>query len=75
MEEQVSWDQLGPKAIEALQKNKPREFDPAPEWLIEQRIYLRASSSTKYKNVMRVMNRLQDSLLIKVALVAKDPTP
>jgi biopolymer transport protein ExbD len=75
MEEQVSWDVLGTKAVEALQKTKPREFDPSPEWLIEQRIYLRASSSTKYKNVMRVMNRLQDSLLIKVALVAKDPTP
>jgi biopolymer transport protein ExbD len=75
MEEQVSFDEIGPKAIEALRRNKPREFTEDPLWLIEQRIYLRASSGTKYKNVMRVMNRLQDALLVKVALVAKDPTP
>jgi biopolymer transport protein ExbD len=75
MEKQVSWEELGEQAILSLERNKPREFSRDPLWLIEQRIYLRASGNTKYKNVMRVMNRLQDALLIKVALVAKDPTP
>ncbi|MGE3302356.1 MAG: ExbD/TolR family protein [Hyphomonadaceae bacterium] len=71
MEEEVTFGQIGPKTMEALRANNPDE-SRNDEFLQEQRIYLRASGDTKYRNVVLVMNRLQDSMLTKIALVAND---
>ncbi len=71
MEEEVPYDLIGPRAIAAIKKNNPRQVVDQ-EFLNDQRIYVRASGVTQYKNVTRVMNRLQDSSLTKIALVADD---
>src|SRR5688572_21631397 len=58
MNDLVPVEQLGEKTFEAVQVNTPQlsdEFD-----LLDQRIYIRADSETAYRNVVRVMNRLQD---------------
>jgi biopolymer transport protein ExbD len=70
MEEQVSWDDIGTATIAALKKNNPNSTMDQLEK--ERRIYVRASAATQYKNVTRVMNRLQDSRLTRIALVADD---
>lgn len=72
MEEFVGSDtEIGPKAIQAIKANNPgRVVDQ--DFLNDQRIYVRASGGTQYKNVVRVMNRLQDSQLTKIALVTDD---
>jgi biopolymer transport protein ExbD len=71
MEEEVPYERIGPAAIAAIKANNPRvTVDQA--FLDDQRIYVRASGVTQYKNVTRVMNRLQDSSLTKIALVADD---
>jgi biopolymer transport protein ExbD len=72
MEEQVNYEDIGPAAIAAIRKNNPREAANDPDFVKDQRIYVRASGVTQYKNVVRVMNRLQDSELTKIALVADD---
>jgi biopolymer transport protein ExbD len=74
MEEAVDSSAIGPRTMEALRFNNPRIADDL-EALREQRIYVRASGGTPYKNVMLVMNRLQDEGLTKIALVSNDPTP
>lgn len=71
MNDQVSFDELGPKTIEAVSINTPDAGGDLRE-IRDQRIYIRAESRTQYKNVMRVMNRLQDSGFTKIALVAQD---
>jgi len=71
MEEQVPFEEVGVKTMDALKANNPRMADDFEE-LIQQRVYLRASGATKYKNVMLVMNRLQDQAITKIALVADD---
>jgi biopolymer transport protein ExbD len=71
MEEEVDPSEIGAKTMEALRAANP-DHAKDDEWLQSQRIYLRASGETQYNNVVRVMNRLQDSLLIKIALVADD---
>jgi biopolymer transport protein ExbD len=38
----------------------------------EERIYIRADSSTQYREIMRIMNTLQDEGFFKLALVAQD---
>jgi len=72
MEDLVENDgEIGAKAIEAIKANNPgRVVDQ--DFLNDQRIYIRASGTTQYKNVVRVMNKLQDSQLTKIALVADD---
>ena len=71
MEEEVSYDDIGARTIEAIKTNNPRA-NVDQTFLNDQRIYVRASGVTQYKNVVRVMNRLQDSSLTKIALVADD---
>jgi biopolymer transport protein ExbD len=71
MEEQVSWDDIGTATVAALKKNNPSVAGDLEE-LEKRRIYVRASGATQYKNVTRVMNRLQDTRLTKIALVADD---
>ncbi|KAF0171968.1 MAG: biopolymer transporter ExbD [Hyphomonadaceae bacterium] len=70
-EEEVTFDEIGFKtreAIKAVDRTKADDND----WIEDQRIYVRASGSTQYKNVTRVMNRLQDARLTKIGLVADD---
>jgi biopolymer transport protein ExbD len=71
MEEEVPYDGIGPATIAAIKKNNPNAVVDQ-DFLNDQRIYVRASGVTQYKNVTRVMNRLQDSQLTKIALVASD---
>ena len=82
MEKQVNWDELGEKTVEALIENNRLNTEErskanfgSPEWVFTQRVYLRASGSTKYRNVTRAMASLIPSAVLKIALVAKDPTP
>ena len=75
MEDEVNMSDVGPSTRAALKKNNPNYSSNSEEdrtWQNEQRIYLRASGDTQYKNVVRVMNRLQDENLTKIALVAAD---
>jgi biopolymer transport protein ExbD len=71
MNDEVPMDTLGQEVFDAVNVNSPNlrgdEFE-----IRDQRIYIRADSSTQYKNVVRVMNRLQDRGFTKIALVAED---
>lgn len=70
-EDEVTFDDVGFKtwdAIKSVDKSKADDED----WIMDQRVYVRASGSTQYKNVTRVMNRLQDARLTKIGLVADD---
>ncbi|GIU66385.1 biopolymer transporter ExbD [Candidatus Phycosocius spiralis] len=62
---------LGKKAFEAVVKDNPK-FKGDIGKIIDQRIYVRADGKTPYRNVVFVMNRLQDEGFYKVALVGAD---
>jgi len=70
-EEEVGFDQIGFKTREAI-KSVDRTKANDDTWIEDQRVYVRASGNTQYKNVTRVMNRLQDARLTKIGLVADD---
>jgi biopolymer transport protein ExbD len=74
MEEEVDANALGTKALEAMKRANPRVADDMAE-LGKVDVFVRASSETQYRNVMLVMNKLQDQGLYKVALVTSDKTP
>jgi biopolymer transport protein ExbD len=71
MNDQVELADLGEKTFEAVNQNSPQlrgdEFE-----IREQRIYIRADANLEYRNVVRVMNRLQDKGFTKIGLVAED---
>lgn len=69
--EEVSLDDLGRKAQEEVVRNNPRRQMELAD-IIQERIYIRAQRETAYRNVVLVMNRLQDQGFFKVALVAED---
>jgi biopolymer transport protein ExbD len=70
-EDEVTFDDVGFRTREALKAiDKAKANDDA--WIEDQRVYVRASGATQYKNVTRVMNRLQDARLTKIGLVADD---
>jgi biopolymer transport protein ExbD len=71
MNDEVPVAQLGEKTYEAVRANSPLIADDEYE-LLDQRIYIRADSETAYRNVVRVMNRLQDKGFTKIGLVAED---
>ncbi|MEJ0060506.1 MAG: biopolymer transporter ExbD [Terricaulis sp.] len=71
MNDEVPVAQLGEKTYEAVRLNSPTIADDEYE-LLDQRIYIRADSETAYRNVVRVMNRLQDKGFTKIGLVAED---
>jgi biopolymer transport protein ExbD len=71
MEDAVGIEELGVKTLDALKVNNPKFADDLDR-LREERVYVRATAGTKYSNVMRVMNRLQDQGITKIALVADD---
>jgi biopolymer transport protein ExbD len=71
MNDEVSLADLGPKTIEAVKKNSPLIANDEYE-LKNQRIYIRADTDTAYRNVVRVMNQLQNVGFSKIGLVAED---
>jgi biopolymer transport protein ExbD len=71
MNDPTTMEQLGQSVYDAVNRNSPMLLGDEYE-ILDQRIYVRADASTRYKNVMRVMNRLQDRGFTKIALVAED---
>jgi biopolymer transport protein ExbD len=67
MNDQVTMDELGVRTMEAVKVNDPTADNPYDET-----IYIRADGVTEYRNVMLVMNRLQDSGFTKMGLMALD---
>lgn len=63
-------DNIGKAVLKEVPKNN-REAKVLEDILIE-RIYVRADAVTPYRNVVFVMNRLQDEGFFKVALVGED---
>ena len=70
MNDEVSFDTLGQKTLDAVHANTPTAV--TDEDAEDQRIYIRADSELQYRNVVRVMNRLQDKGFTKIGLVAED---
>ncbi|MGE0046303.1 MAG: biopolymer transporter ExbD [Hyphomonadaceae bacterium] len=71
MNDEVSWSNLGQATYDAVNTNTPTA-DGVREEILEQRVYIRADATTRYKNVMRVMNELNIQGFTKVALVTED---
>lgn len=67
---QVQQDQIGKELLVEVPKNAPQA--KTLEDVVSERIYIRADATTAYRNVVYVMNRIQDEGFYKVALVAED---
>jgi biopolymer transport protein ExbD len=70
MNDEVSWDSLGERTIEAVRTNSPQITDDFD--IKDQRIYIRADADLPYRNVVRTMNMLQNVGFTKIGLVAED---
>ncbi len=70
MNDAVQINELGQKTFEAVQKNDPRLADD--DEVRDQRIFIRADAGLPYRNVVLVMNRLQDRGFTKIGFVAED---
>jgi len=68
--DEVTEQTLGAKTYDEVQKNERRAITEADR--LQTRIYIRGQDSTQYRNIVLVMNRLQDRGFYKVALVAED---
>jgi biopolymer transport protein ExbD len=71
MNDEVEMGDLGERTYEAVRVNAPQIANDDFE-IRDQRIYIRADSELPYRNVVRVMNRLQDKGFTKIGLVAED---
>jgi biopolymer transport protein ExbD len=71
MNDEVALADVGQATYEAVQDNTPLIRDDDFE-VKDQRIYIRADSNTAYRNVVRVMNQLQNRGFTKIGLVAED---
>jgi len=71
MNDEVNIADLGERTYEAVQLNTPTIVGDDFE-IRDQRIYIRADGTLAYRNVVRVMNRLQDKGFTKIGLVAED---
>ena len=71
MNDEVPIEQLGDRTYEAVKTNTPLIANDDFE-IKDQRIYIRADGETAYRNVVRVMNRLQDKGFTKIGFVAVD---
>ena len=71
MNDEVNINDLGEKTYESVKTNTPQIANDENE-VRDQRIYIRADANTPYRNVVRVMNRLQDKGFSKIGLVAED---
>ena len=70
MNDEVPLGDLGQRTLESVRVNSPTVTnDDAAK---DQRIYIRADSDTAYRNVVRIMNHLQNSGFTKIGLVAED---
>jgi biopolymer transport protein ExbD len=75
MNDQVAWNEIGTKTLEEWEKNTTGvDFEEClgAEPPVHCRIFIRADSETAYRNVVRVMNRLQDQGFRQIGLVAED---
>jgi biopolymer transport protein ExbD len=72
MNDEVSWDSLGQRTIDAVRTNSPQIPVDDDYELKQQRIYIRADSDLPYRNVVRTMNQLQNVGFTKIGLVAED---
>ncbi len=70
MNDAVAINELGTKVFEAVQKNDPRLADE--DEVRDQRVFIRADAGLPYRNVVLVMNRLQDRGFTKIGFVAED---
>ncbi|MBY0562843.1 MAG: biopolymer transporter ExbD [Hyphomonadaceae bacterium] len=71
MNDEVTMADLGEETFEAVNENSPQLRGDRDE-ILDQRIYIRADSGIAYRNVVRVMNRLQDKGFTKIGFVAED---
>lgn len=71
MNDAVDLANLGNATYEAVQTNTPLIADDDFE-IKDQRIYIRADGDMAYRNVVRVMNQLQNRGFTKIGLVAED---
>jgi biopolymer transport protein ExbD len=71
MNDAVDLSVLGERTYEAVQANTPLIANDEYE-ILDQRIYIRAEADIAYREVVRVMNRLQDKGFTKIGLVAED---
>jgi biopolymer transport protein ExbD len=71
MNDEVSLANLGQATYDAVKENTP-QIAGDDFGIKDQRIYLRADSELPYREVVRVMNRLQDRGFSKIGLVAED---
>ncbi len=71
MNDEVPINEVGEKVYESVRVNTPELRGDELE-IIQQRVYIRADSETAYRNVVRVMNQLQNRGFTKIGLVAED---
>ena len=71
MNDAVDINALGERTFEAVRENTPQIANDEFE-IMDQRIYIRADADLPYRDVVRVMNRLQDKGFTKIGLVAED---
>lgn len=71
MNDAVSLADLGEATYDAVKLNTPQIADDDFE-IKDQRIYIRADAGLPYRNVVRVMNQLQNKGFSKIGLVAED---
>ncbi|MET0183397.1 MAG: biopolymer transporter ExbD [Caulobacterales bacterium] len=71
MDEEVPFDRIGQATYDAVNTNTPELRGDELE-IIGQRVYIRADSETAYRNIVRVMNQLQNRGFTKIGLVTED---
>jgi biopolymer transport protein ExbD len=71
MNDLVPIAELGERTYDAVKENSPQIANDDFE-IRDQRIYIRADSGLPYRNVVRVMNELQNKGFTKIGLVAED---
>ncbi|OQW58560.1 MAG: hypothetical protein A4S17_03765 [Proteobacteria bacterium HN_bin10] len=71
MNDLVNIGDLGPRTFEAVKENSPQIANDEYE-IKDQRIYIRADAGLEYRNVVRVMNMLQNEGFTKIGFVAED---
>jgi biopolymer transport protein ExbD len=71
MNDEVALADIGPRTIDAVKENSPQIANDQYE-VENQRVYIRADSDTAYRNVVKVMNQLQNAHITKIGLVAVD---
>lgn len=71
MNDAVDLNNLGEATYEAVRTNSPQIANDEFE-VMDQRIYIRGDGDMAYRNIVRVMNRLQDKGFTKIGLVAED---